>query len=280
MHMNTFSWHHLNEWHLNWPAIIAFGLMVVGYAWRVHLLRGRGQSWSPWRTAAFNAGITISFLATQSVIGVYDMEYLSFHMIQHLLLIMVAAPLFALSRPLDLVRYSGGPRAEKFLASPVMRVVTHPLFGFAAYFIFIPVAHLSGLFTLMMEHTAVHHAEQVAFVVIGYLFFRVAFGSEQGRTLHPGLRLLFVMAAVPVDTFTGLALMMSNHLPFTGYLAMTPMGTSPAEALANVHLGGAIMWIGGDALMLLACIPVVVQWVRWETRETKRTDAVLDALGL
>jgi putative copper resistance protein D len=161
-----------------------------------------------------------------------------------------------------------------------MRIATHPLFGFAAYFIFIPVAHLSGLFTLMMQHAAVHHAEQVAFVIIGYLFFRVAFGSEQGRTLHPGLRLLFVMAAVPVDTFTGLALMMSNHLPYSGYLAMTPMGTSPVEALANVHLGGAIMWIGGDALMLLACIPVVVQWVRWETREAKRTDAVLDALGL
>jgi putative copper resistance protein D len=88
------------------------------------------------------------------------------------------------------------------------------------------------------------------------------------------------MAAVPVDTFTGLALMMSNHLPFNGYLATTPMGTSTSAALANVHLGGAIMWIGGDALMLLACIPIVVQWVRWETKEAKRTDAELDALGL
>ena len=64
MQMNTFSWHHLNEWHLMWPTNIAFGFMVIGYAWRVHLLRGRGQSWSPWRTTAFNAGITISFLAT------------------------------------------------------------------------------------------------------------------------------------------------------------------------------------------------------------------------
>jgi len=192
----------------------------------------------------------------------------------------VAAPLFALSRPLDLLRFSGGVGAQRFLDSGLMRVVTHPITGFAAYFIFIPVAHLSGLFTLMMQHTAVHHAEQVAFVVIGYLFFRVAFGSEQGRTLHPGLRLLFVMAAVPVDTFTGLALMMSNHLPFNGYLATTPMGTSTSAALANVHLGGAIMWIGGDALMLLACIPIVVQWVRWETKEAKRTDAELDALGL
>jgi len=280
MHMTTFSWHHLNVWHPQLAALLVATGMGVGYAFRVRHLRRRGHTWSPWRTTAFISGLVVTILATQSVIGVYDMQYLSFHMIQHLLLIMVAAPLFALGRPLDVVRLSGGPRAQRLLDSPAMKVVTHPLTGFAAYFIFIPVAHLSGLFTLMMEYPAVHHAEQVAFVVIGYLFFRVAFGSEQGRTLHPGLRLLFVMAAVPVDTFTGLALMMSNHLPFKGYLAMTPMGTSPSEALSNVHLGGAIMWIGGDALMLLACIPVVVQWVRWETRETKRTDAVLDALGL
>jgi putative copper resistance protein D len=280
MLMNSFSWHHLNEWQLNWPALVTFALLAVGYALRVRRLNQRGITWSPWCSVAFASGLIVSFLATESVIGVYDMSYLSFHMIQHLLLIMVAAPLFALSRPFDLLGLSGGAGAQRFLASRGMRVLMHPITGFAAYFVFIPVAHLSGLFTLMMQHIAVHHAEQIAFDVIGYLFFRVAFGAEQGRTLHPGLRLLFVMAAVPVDTFTGLALMMSNHLPFEGYLATMPPGTSFSAALANVHLGGAIMWIGGDALMLLACIPVVVQWVRWETKETKRTDAALDALGL
>jgi len=40
------------------------------------------------------------------------------------------------------------------------------------------------------------------------------------------------------------------------------------------------MWIGGDALMLLACIPMVVHWVRWETKNTKSIDAELDRLGL
>ena len=51
----------------------------------------------------------------------------------------------------------------------------------------------------MMLHEWVHHAEQIAFLVVGYLFFRAAFGLEHGRTIHPGLRLVYVMAAVPVD---------------------------------------------------------------------------------
>ena len=134
-------------------------------------------------------------------------------------------------------------------------VVTHPLFGFAAYFVFIPVTHLSGLFNLMMEHEWVHHLEQIGFLVVGYLFFRVAFGLERGTTLHRGLRLVFVMAAVPVDTFTGLALAMSSHKPFPAYAAMAPRGSTTAGMLSNMHLGGAIMWIGGDALMLLALHP-------------------------
>ena len=143
-----------------------------------------------------------------------------------------------------------------------MTTITQPLFGFAAYFVFIPVTHLTGLFNLMMEHEWVHHLEQIGFLVVGYLFFRVVFGLERGTTIHRGLRLVFVMAAVPVDTFTGLALVMSSHTPFPAYRAMAPARIDDMRrSLSNIHLGGAIMWIGGDALMLLACIPVAIAWV-------------------
>ena len=40
------------------------------------------------------------------------------------------------------------------------------------------------------------------------------------------------------------------------------------------------MWIGGDALMLLACIPIAVMWVKWEMIQTKKLDAILDAQGI
>lgn len=240
----------------------------------------RVGNWSTKRTMSFLAGLIVTFIATQSVIGTFDMEYFSDHMIQHLLLIMVAAPLFALSAPLDLAYDGGSPRLRHFLDGRFMTLVTQPLFGFAAYFIFIPVTHLTGLFNLMMEHEWVHHLEQIGFLVVGYLFFRVAFGLERGAKIHRGLRLVFVMAAVPVDTFTGLALAMSSHTPFPAYAAMAPSGSTKADILANIHLGGAIMWIGGDALMLLACIPIAIAWVKWETIHTRELDAILDAQGI
>ena len=278
MHESTsgFSWHHLNQWHLG---VLPLALMAAATALYLLGVR-RVPQWSRARSLGFLGGIVVTFASTQTVLGVYDMVYFSAHMIQHLLLVMVAAPLFALSAPLDLWYLAGGARTRAFYDGRVMAVLTHPLTGFAVYFVVIPVTHLSGVANLMMQHEWVHHGEQIAFLVTGYLFFRAAFGLERGRTLHPGLRLVYVMAAVPVDTFTGLALVMSSAVPFPAYAATAPAGSSRAWLLSNVHLGGAIMWIGGDALMLLACIPITAAWVKWETARTKEIDAELDALGI
>jgi putative copper resistance protein D len=269
-----FSWYHLNVWHLGALPIL---LMLAAGALYAALARRAGE-WPPSRSRYFAAALIVTFLSTEWVIGAYDMELFSAHMVEHLLLIMVAAPLFALSAPVDLVRRGGGDRARRVLDSAPVRVMLHPLVGFGLYAVFIPATHLTGFFDVMLEHEWVHHGEQIGFLIVGYLFFRHAFGVEEGVQINPGLRLVYVMAAVPVDTFTGLALDMETRNPFHAYSQMST-GT-PASILSNVHLGGAIMWIGGDALMLLALIPIAVTWVKSETVKTRELDAQLDAAGL
>jgi putative membrane protein len=271
-----FSWHHLNQWDIGvLPLILLFGAGGLYFSGVQ-----RAKAWPRVRGVCFLLGLLITFIATQTFIGVYDMAYFSDHMVQHLLLIMVAAPLFALSAPLDLAYETGNDTIRRFLDSKFMGVVTHPLFAFILYFAFIPFTHLTGFVNLMMTHIWVHHLEQIGFLVVGYLFFRVAFGLERGYKIHPGLRLVYVMAAVPVDTFTGLVLSMSSHNPFSSYAAMAPVGATKAWILSNVKLAGGIMWIGGDALMLLTLIPIAIMWVRWETERTKELDKILDAQGI
>jgi len=271
-----FSWHHLNHWNI---AVLPIVLLVCAGLIYFQYVR-KTPHWPRVRSVCFASGLVITFIATESFIGYYDMEYFSDHMVQHLLLIMVAAPLFALSAPLDLAYGAGSATVHRWLDGRFVRFVTKPLFAFALYFVFIPVTHLTGLLNLMMHHEWVHHLEQVGFLVVGYLFFRAAFGIERGEKLHPGLRLVYVMAAVPVDTFTGLVLSMSSRVPYSHYLAMAPLGATKASVLLDIKLGGGIMWIGGDALMLLACIPIAIMWVKWETIRTRELDAQLDAQGL
>ena len=271
-----FSWHDWNQWHFQMvptALLVATGVLYL-------IAATRARAWPIGRSVVFCSGLVATFIATQSVMGVFDRVYFSDHMIQHLALIMVAAPLFALGRPMDLAYETGPAYVRRFLDGPFMRVVLHPLFAFALYFTFIPLTHLTSLFDVIISHEAIHDLEHVGFLIVGYLFFRAAFGRERGLTIHPGLRLVYVMAAVPVDTFTGLALAMSSHNPFPAIASIAPAGSSPASVLADIHLGGAIMWIGGDALMLLACVPITVTWVKWETVRTRELDAELDAQGL
>jgi cytochrome c oxidase assembly factor CtaG len=272
----SFSWRHLNQWQFG----LVPSLLLVAAGALYFLGVRRTTEWPRSRPINFFAGLVVTFLATQSVVGVYDDAYFSDHMVQHLMLIMVAAPLFALSAPLDLAYGAGGPRTRALLDGRAMSLVTHPLVAFALYFGFIPLTHLTSLFNVMLEHEWLHDLEHVGFLVVGYLFFRAAFGIERGRTLHPGLRLVYVMGAVPVDTVVGLALAMSSHNPFSHYRVTAPAGSSAAWILSDVRLGGAIMWIGGDALMLLACVPISIAWVRWETVRTRELDAELDAQGI
>lgn len=271
----AFSWHHLNQWSVSLVPNVLLLVFAFAYLWAQ-----RRREWPVSRTVCFLAGLVVTFVAVESVVGVYDHTYFADHMVQHLLLIMVAAPLFALSAPLELFYLASGSRVRAVLDGRVLRALTHPLVAFFLYVVFIPLTHLTSFFNLMLEHEPLHDVEHIGFLIVGYLFFRVAFGRERGVALHPGLRLVFVMAAVPVDTFTGLALAMTSKNPFPAYRHLAPAGATPSSILNDVHLGGAIMWIGGDALMLLACIPIAVIWVHYETQRTRVLDAELDALGL
>jgi len=266
-----FSWHHLNLWHVNWWPCL---LLIVGQV--LYFGLARREVWPKIRYACWTGGLVVTFLATQSVIGFYDMAMFSDHMIQHLLLIMVAAPLLAYAAPLDLLRHRGPEWLRRGLDSAPATALLSPLAAFIIYAAVIPATHLTSFFNVMLNNEWVHHSEQILFLLVGYLFFRQAFAIEEDCTLNPGVRLLYVMVAVPVDTITGLALNMTNFNPFPSYNVME----SRRVIMDSIHLGGSIMWIGGDALMLLACIPVAAYWVREETRRTKILDAQLDAQGL
>jgi len=227
-----FSWHDWNQWHLGvLPLLMMFAALML-----YMIGTQRVGFWSAKRTVSFLAGLIVTFIATQSVIGVFDMEYFSDHMIQHLLLIMVAAPLFALSAPLDLAYDAGSERLRHFLDGRFMTLVTQPLFGFAAYFVFIPITHLTGLFNLMMEHEWVHHLEQIGFLVVGYLFFRVAFGLERRHHDPPrtATRLRHGGRARRHLHRTGARDVLAHALP--GYKAMAPRGSTTQGILANIHL--------------------------------------------
>jgi len=275
------DWSHLGITEVGAVPTVLMVVALAAYLWGARRLHRRpGAGWPAHRTVAFVAGMVVTAFAIESFVGAYDDVLFYDHMIQHLLLIMIAGPLFALGAPLDLLVTATGGRAhriaERAMQSRTAEVVGHPISSFVLYFALIPVTHLTVLYNWTLEYDLVHDLEHILFLVMGYLFFRPVVAVESSRhPLIPPLQLLYVALAVPVDTFTGLALTSTTHEIFPYYL--THHRSWGPSLLTDLHAGGAIMWVGGDSLMFLIMIPIVLRWVRYEDVRTAEIDAELDA---
>ncbi len=278
--MAPLDWSRLGTTQLGWvPSIL---LLAAGglYLWgALRIRRMQDTPWSLRRSGSFLGGLLVTFVAIEGVIGAYDDQVFYDHMTQHLMLIMVAGPLFAMGAPLDLLQQASGGTTRRVvdavMGSRVAEVVGHPVFAFVAYAVLIPFTHLTSFYNYTLSNDLAHDNEHLSFLLIGYLFWRPVVGIEPSRhPLSPPLQLVYLALAVPVDTFTGLALTATTHELFSFYNTFT-RNWGPSR-LTDLHIGGAIMWVGGDSLMFIAMIPVAIRWVRVENQRTRELDAALD----
>jgi putative copper resistance protein D len=254
---------------------------LVLYLWGVrrnNALHPR-HPWSAGKTAAWVGALLTTGIAIFSFVGVYDGELFWDHMVQHLLLIMVAAPLFAISSPLELAWKSTSGTAHvvvtEALRSPVAKFFGHPVVAFVLYAVLIPVSHLTNWYNLTLVHQSLHSAEHLAFLVVGYLFWRQIFGNDPNAyRLHPALQFFYLFLAIPIDTFSGLSLAGESHEIFPAYLA-THRAWGPSY-VNDLHIGGSIMWVVGDTLMLWPMVPVALRWMHLEERKAARIDRELE----
>ena len=235
--------------------------------------------WPAFRTAAFVGGVASTALAVVSFIGVYDRTLFWDHMVEHLLLIMVAAPLFAIGSPLRLAWRAASGETHRILTAALRswpaRFFGHPVTAFVLYALVIPLSHLTSWYEFTLTNALVHDNEHLAFLVAGYLFWRQILGDEPNRyKLHPGMGMLYLFLAVPVDTFVGLSLAGERQEIFAAYSAQHR--TWGPSLVTDLHIGGSLMWVVGDTLMLLPLIPLALRWMQLEERRAERIDRELD----
>ncbi|MBO0819944.1 MAG: cytochrome c oxidase assembly protein [Nocardiopsaceae bacterium] len=243
-------------------AVIVFGALYLWGAARVRR-RHPARPWPAGRTIAFVLGLLVVVVATQSGIGTYDDTLFYDHMIQHLLLIMVAPPLLVAGQPVTLLLHaSQNPLhtwTKRVLRSVPVRAITWPVFGVVAYAATIVGTHLTSFMNLVLTNDTVHDLEHVLYLVVGYLYFLPLIGREPtGWKVSYPLRLFLLFIAMPVDAFTGVVLNSYGTDPFP------PMGSRNwgPSALSDVHDGGAVMWVGGAAIMFVVIMCVFFAWSR------------------
>ncbi len=263
-------------------SLLAVLLLVAGalYLYGVFRLRRRGDDWPVGRTAAFVAGGLGSIAAvTVSGIETYDTTLVSVHMVQHMVLSMVAPIFLALGAPVTLALRTLPARPRAMLLSVLhslpARVLTFPLVAFGLFIINPFVLYFSDLYRVTLENSLVHELTHAHFIITGCLFFWPLIGLDPlpNRWPYPARALLMVLS-VPFHTVLGLTIMQSRTLlGGDWYPALQLPWADPFE---DQKIAGGILWAGGEVVSVTMLGVLILQWIRQSEREARRTDRALD----
>ena len=266
-------------------AALALSAAATLYLLGVSRLRARGDGWPVGRTLSFLAGgLGTVAVATMSGLAAYDTSLFAAHMVQHMLLTMVAPVFLALGAPVTLALRTAPARPRgallALLHSRFAKLLTFPLVPWVL-FVASPFAlYFTGWYDATLSSRVLHELLHVHFLLVGSLFFWPLLGVDPvpGRPSHP-FRMLLVALTLPFHAFLGVAVMSlgtdgAGLIAGDHYLSLHTLD----EAVFQQNLGGALLWSSGDLVGLLFLGVLLTQWMRASEREAVREDRRLDRL--
>ena len=183
---------------------------------------------------------------------------LAAHMVQHVAMTMAAAPLLA-----------AGVRLPRL----------HPLIAWVVFAATGWLVHFTPLFQTATENLPAHVFEHALLLGGAVLFWAQVVGppprsngrSGRGTTMSHPLRLLYLVVAMPQNTFLALAIFSTKRVLYPHY-------AGGGDPLGDQRLAGGIMWVAGDLVLLAAVLVVAAAWARHEERQTRASEEAADRL--
>jgi len=247
--------------------LIALAYWYLRADWQLAL---RGRRWPRQRTACFLAGLVAIDLAIQSPVAAFTGTYFEAHVIQHLLLMVIAAPLLALGAPSTLLLQTSSRRVKSIwlgiLRSRPFAVLTFPVVVWAIYFGVMFSFFLSSLINVSMHHMWLMDVMNVLFLFGATLYWWPMVGLDPivHWRMGYGARMVNILLGGPPEVILGLAILSAHRSIASMY------------SLSSTHAGGGLLWISTEAATLIGFIPIFWMWIRADERAAKRADEKWD----
>jgi putative membrane protein len=252
-----------SAWHAD-PLILG-GLLVAAVLYQ----RGRSSNRAaegrrPW---CFGAGLAAVAVALLSPVDALGGVLASGHMVQHLLLTLVAAPLLALSAPggtllrgsPDAVRRAVPRWRRRQRLTAWVRALRQPVPAWLLHVGTLWAWHAGVLYDAALQNPSIHAAEHGTFLVTGVLFWRTVVGVRAAR-VPAGLGVLLLFGMSMSTALLSLLLVFAEAPWYSGYATTTQVWG--LEPLADQQLAGAIMWVPAGMVHVVAALVLLVAWIR------------------
>ena len=267
-----------------WDPAVVLGLVAGAwvYARGVRALwrrAGAGRGIRRWQAAGGALGLVTLFLALVSPLDALSSALFSAHMVQHLLLILLAAPLLVLGRLQIAGLWALRPGARRRLTAWWKRTIgprvawqalRRPLVAWALHSVALWVWHLPSLYQAALRSQLIHALEHATFLSTALLFWWALVHSTTRGRFGYGSGLFYVFTLAAQGTALGALLTFSQSPWYPFYAAsVATWGLSPLE---DQQLAGLIMWIPGGLVYLAAGLWLVAAWLQTAEREMRREE--------
>jgi putative membrane protein len=256
---------------------VLFGLTLAALVHAIGLRRlwraaGMGHGVRAWEAAAYFAGLLAVALAVASPLDALSSALFSAHMVQHLLLTLVAAPLLVLGRPGVVLPWALPEGGRRILAAgwssrrlgAGLRGVSGTLRRPSAVFVLYATAlwswHHPRLYQAALFDPLVHALEHACFLLTAILWWSLVIAAGRGGRLDAGAAILLVFVTMMQKAFLGVILTLSPS-------AWYPAHAAGAEAwgttlLGDQQLAGLLMWVPGKPVYVLLVLWLLRGWLQ------------------
>jgi cytochrome c oxidase assembly factor CtaG len=246
--------------------LLAGALFSLGW-WRLRK-ESSDRFTKVWRLAAYLAGLGLLALALLSPIDTLSSYLLSMHMVQHLLLMMFAPVLLLIANPLPftlwgmpdaLRRRAGGLLRRGSVLRRALTALTAPGPVWIALVVVLVGWHDPRAYDAALRSELLHNLEHLSFFALAMLFWWHVTGA--GPRLHgspsAGMRIALLLITIPVTMGIGIVIALTAQPIYLNYLTVPRvLGLSVME---DQQLAGAIMWIPGSMMLIIAALILVAQ---------------------
>ncbi|WP_261314251.1 cytochrome c oxidase assembly protein [Burkholderia latens] len=259
---------------LGWPfepfVIALLATAAVGYALgyrRLARQSRRGRTQLMRRAAAFSVGLATLFVALCTPLDTLSGVLFSAHMVQHELLMIVAAPLAVLGRPLPTWLWALPPSARFRVARVARtrwlrtswRAATAPVPAWLLHAAALWIWHIPRCFDAALAAPGVHTLQHASFLGSALLFWRAVF-DDAARPAHGASAALSLFTTMVHTAALGALITLSPGLWYLPYAeTTTALGLAPLE---DQQLGGLVMWVPAGLAYVAAALALVARWLR------------------
>jgi putative copper resistance protein D len=262
----------VSHWHPSGVPDLAAAAAAALYLCGVARIRA---GWPARRTTAFVAGLACILIALDSGIDAYDERLVSVHMVQHMLLLLVAPLLLLSGRPVILALRALPGRRRRALAAILYRlaVLTRPLVCLVVFSAVLVATHLPAFYEATLRHPALHDAEHALYVLAGLLLWWPLLGADPvpAHRLSGFGRLVYLLATMPAMAILGAYL--NRHLTLVYPSYGPPARAMGISAIVDQQQAGAIMWVAGSAVVIAVGLWAVIAALVAEERRQQARDA-------